>query len=473
MRFWLSFSLVVSCLAGQTDDLARLYQEARQAEATKDLNTAALRYEAILKIRPDLAEGFANLGNVYYQQGKPDKAAVAYKKAIALKPQLTGPYFFLGMISFHSRAYPEALRYLGHAAELEPQNPMVQSYLGYTRYAQANYREATQHLEKATADQDVLYHLSKCYGHLAQSSFEKLNRQFPDTLYTHLARAHLSETRQEWHDAAERYQAALRFLPDNIRLQQKAAWAAEKAEGKASVLSNENPDKLIDASLAYLYSPPASVEQELKAHKHATNATTAEQLYREGENYQILSYLASLSVIQLDPQSYRAKQLEAQLLESAGKDEEAVTKYKDVLRLEPKLKNTHFAIGNLYWKQQHFPEAKEELLRELEIDANHPQALYELGDIALTSGNPKEAEQYYLKALKYEPKMVEAHFALEKIYTDAGQYEKSIRYLNSALKIDASDPTPHYRLSRVYQKLGRTAESEKELRLFEAQRKRR
>jgi tetratricopeptide (TPR) repeat protein len=475
----LLFPIVVTSLIAQEEALARLYEEAQAAQASGQLSIATEKYEAIVRLRPDMAEAFANLGNLYYQQGKKDRAAPAYKRAIQLKPSLTGPYFFLGEIAFGEHSYSEALSYLKRAETLEPNNPLVRSYLGYTYYATASYENATRNLEQAAAvdpaDQEIMYHLSKSYGHLAQSSLSELKKRFPDSYYTHLARAHFYETVQDWQGAAEQYAAALQIKPDNAPLKEKADWTAAKVSAKEPSGNRPAPAEGIDGSLIYLYVPPQgeAVRTELLARQKALlelrrkPATTAESYYSLGETYQALSYLASLLVVQMDPKSARAHLLQAQYLESSGKEEDALNEYKEVIKNQAGLPNVHFAIGNLHWKNQRFDEAKTELLQELKVSPNHPHALYELGDIELTAGNDKEAEQHYLKALKYEPKMAEAHFALEKIYTGRGEYNKSLEHLRAGMKIDSSDPTPHYRLAQVYRKLNQPEASERELRIFE------
>ena len=481
LRFPLLLAMVSLPSATQDNNLLLLYRAAQTAQAAGQLAAATEKYETIVRLRPDMAEAFANLGNLYYQQGKRDLAALAYKKAIHLKPGLTGPYFFLGEIAFSGHAYPEALSYLKRAESLEPENPLVRSFLGYTYYAQASYENAARQLEQAAAldrsDQEIVYHLSKSYGHLAQSSLADLKKRFPDSFYTNLARAHYYETTQDWQDSANQYSAALEKKPGNARLKNKADWTAEKASGKDSAAGGAPYDELIDGSLMYLYSPPRgeSVRTEFLNRQKAAwtlrakPMATPEHYYLLGESYQTLSYLASLLVVAMDPKSYRAHLLQAQYLESSGKEEEAISEYTEVLRGQAELPNVHFAIGNLHWKNQRFADAKIELLRELDVNPNHPQALYELGDIELMAGTDTQAEQHYLKALKYEPDMVEAHFALEKIYTGRRDYERSLRHLREAMKIDPSDPTPHYRLAQIYRKLNQLEDSQKELRIFTEQ----
>ncbi len=58
---------LISVLRAQ-DGLTRLYADAQQAQASGDLATATRKYEAIIQLQPRMAEAYANLGNLYYQQ---------------------------------------------------------------------------------------------------------------------------------------------------------------------------------------------------------------------------------------------------------------------------------------------------------------------------------------------------------------------------------------------------------------------
>src|SRR4051794_26889355 len=191
------FLLTLPQLNLAQDDLAKLYSEAQQAQAAGDLETASARYEAIIRLRPQIAEAYANLGNARYQQGQMDRAKAAYTKAVQLKPELAGPHFFLGVIAFGEHDYSPALHHLQQADARQPSDPLILSYLGYTLYAQGDFRGAVRELERAASlnpsDIDVLYHLSKSYGHLAEESFTSLQQHFPTSPYIDLARAHSAE----------------------------------------------------------------------------------------------------------------------------------------------------------------------------------------------------------------------------------------------------------------------------------------
>jgi tetratricopeptide (TPR) repeat protein len=475
----LGVALAFALLAPAQSDLRQLYAEAQQAQAAGNLAVATGKYEAIVKLQPKMAEACANLGNLYYEQGQIERAKAAYRKAIEQKPELVGPQFLLGVIAFGEHDYSEALDHLGKAAASQPSNPMIYAYLGYTRFARSEFGEATTNLEKAYAlngtDIDVLYHLSKSYGHSADRAFAQLQSEFPGSVYTLLARAHLAEIKEDWADAAKQYGLALEKMPDNQRLREKARWSEAMATtGKATPPADSQKDELVDASVAYKDTPLSAPKLKEEITRWQSKLSGLESIdkddrrrYWQGEGYQALAYLTSLVVFELDQDSYRAHELRAQMFEESNNDDGAIREYREALKRKPDLQNIHFAIGTLYWKDQHLDNAWAELQMELKTNAHHPQALYELGDICAFTGRTSEAEKYFLQAVKLEPGMADAHYALEKIYTESGRYDKSLEQLQTALKLNASDSTAHYRLAVVYRKLGRPEDAQRELALFD------
>ena len=474
-------AILVSALAlpaAPQRDLSELYAEAQQAQASGDLGTATRRYEAIVQQQPRMAEAYANLGNLYYQQKQTERAKAAYRKAIEQKPELTGPHFFLGVIAFGEHDYSLALEHLGKAAGAPSPNPLIYAYLGYTRFARSEFGEAASSLEKANAlngtDIDVLYHLSKSYSHLAERAFAQLETQFPDSVYVMLARAHLAEGADDWAEASKQYGLALEKMPENARLREKSKWSAAKAAGKAVAPADVTRDELIDASAIYQDTPPAGVklaeeiaQWQAKLSSFASSGKSDRERYLTGEGYQALAYLTSIEVFALDRDSYRAHELRAQMLEASNNDDGAIEEYREALKAKPDLQNIHFAIGTLFWKDHRLDDAWPELQKEIKINPHHAQAFYELGDICAFTEKSAEAEKYFLEAVTLEPGMAEAHYALEKIYTGSGRYDKSLDQLQSALKLNPSEPTTHYRLAVVYRKLGRPQEAERELALFD------
>jgi len=344
---------VLIAAASAQDDLRKLYTDAQQAQASGDLATATSKYEAIIRLEPRMAEAYANLGNLYYQQGQAGRAKAAYRKALELKPELAGPHFFLGVIAFNERDYPAAIDNLNRATAEQPSNSLIHAYLGYTNFAFAKYRQAADALEKAAelkpADIDVQYHLSKSYAHLADQSFAQLEAQFGDTVYPVLVRAHLAEAKEDWKDAADQYALALRKLPGNARLLERKDLSSAKATGQSTKPGKVPDDEIIDGSLRYKDNPLAGpalkqeigrVRSDLRSRVNGNSGKPSDrQLYLEGENYQALAYLTSLEVLESDPDSYRAHELKAQLLEESNNDDGAIAEYREALKRKSDLQN--------------------------------------------------------------------------------------------------------------------------------------
>ena len=467
-----------ACFAFTQDaNLMALYQQAKSAEASGDYKSATANYEKIIRLRPDMAEAYANLGNLYYLQGETQKAETTFRKAMAIKPSLPGPHFFLGVFSFKKRAYHDALTFLEEAERLDPVNNLVQAYLGYTQFALHNYSQAAAHLEKAATsdakDSDVFYHLSKAYGNLAKEDFGNLEKSFAGSLYAMLARAHFYETQQNWDQALQNYQRVAAIQPDYPYIQEKIQEIGARKSGR-SVKTTGAIDPSVDGALALFYNPPANhkvleILEEYLQREHQLRAgegQSAAKLYELAESDQALSYLAGQWVFEIDPESFRAHEMKGQYYEASDDDEKAIAEYRKALQINPQLPNVHFVIGNLYWKRERLDEALPELKQELQTDPNHPQALYEMGDIFLAREQLADAEASFLKALKMEPDMKEANLALARIYTDRHQIGKAAAQLSRAAQIDPQDPTPHYRLSKLYQESGKTEAAQSELAIF-------
>jgi tetratricopeptide (TPR) repeat protein len=457
----------------------KLYQEAKAAEGRADYPAATHRYEKIVALRPDLAEAHANLGNLYYVQGKYDQAQRSFGKAAKLKPQLAGPHFFLGVLAFRSRDWPSAIGRLGKAAELDPANPLVQLQLGFTYYATGEYQKAIAHLETVAKqdnqNEDAWYHLSKLYGQMSRRYFDRLQVKWPDAYQTHLARAHFFEGQSNWTDAATEYEKA-QAKNGAIDVSARVQELRNRGQGNESAWKPVSEE--IDGSTRFLHQPPNVADSlaefwQLQAKVAGSNpdASTPEQLYTFAERYQLMSYLSATWLIGRNSDSYRAHQLKGQSLEAAGRNEEAVTEYRAALEKKSDLQTVHFAIGNIYWRGGQLEPALSELKKELEVNPNDPQAHYEIGDILFTQGDLETATTHYMKCLQFAPDTVEAHLALDRIYTGKGQNQQALQHLLKAAAIAPKDPTPHYRLWLLYRKLGKTAEAESERKMFEQLRK--
>lgn len=96
--------LLVCCFslsraAQQADDAAiqRYSRGAEEAMARKDADAAILALEKLAHLTPNNPEVFANLGAVYYAQGRYSEAAEAFHRALHLNPKIPNVPLMLGM----------------------------------------------------------------------------------------------------------------------------------------------------------------------------------------------------------------------------------------------------------------------------------------------------------------------------------------------------------------------------------------
>src|ERR1035438_4297949 len=104
--------------AASNDRAAGLTDQAQQAMAAGRFDAAEAAFLELTKLEPNVAELYANLGVVYFQEGKLDEAIDALRHALRLKPPLTRAKTLLAICLAESGHSAEALRSEEHTSEL-------------------------------------------------------------------------------------------------------------------------------------------------------------------------------------------------------------------------------------------------------------------------------------------------------------------------------------------------------------------
>ena len=84
----------------------------------------------MIRLKPDLAEAHANLGNALRDQGKQAEAAAEYREAIRLKPDDAATHANLGFALDASGRSAEAIEAWRRSVSLNPKQPNVWYWLG-------------------------------------------------------------------------------------------------------------------------------------------------------------------------------------------------------------------------------------------------------------------------------------------------------------------------------------------------------
>ena len=167
------------------------------------------------------------------------------------------------------------------------------------------------------------------------------------------------------------------------------------------------------------------------------------------------------------PQSFAAHKLNAEALEMQGKWEPAELEYEWMIKKDPNTPGIHFLLGRLLLSRPDAPadaaeRAKQEFLKEIQIDPNNAGAIYILGELDRRDQKWDEAISRYNQALKVDPNFGEAYLGLGYCLVNQKKYEDAIPPLRMAERFMPENPEVHNSLGTALQRSGHKDEAQKE-----------
>ncbi|MBF0104128.1 MAG: tetratricopeptide repeat protein [Deltaproteobacteria bacterium] len=143
----------------------------------------ALQYYMIgLKLNPNYGLARANMGIMYYKQGKYDEAMTYYRDAIEKEPGYLQSYIGLGLCFYKQGKYQEAIDSYNRVLKIRPSDDDAHFNLGNAFYKLRDYQKAIAHYVKALSLnpnlEDVYYNLALAYlqNGQHQESLEQFNK---------------------------------------------------------------------------------------------------------------------------------------------------------------------------------------------------------------------------------------------------------------------------------------------------------
>jgi tetratricopeptide (TPR) repeat protein len=134
-----------------TPRLESLLAEAQQAQAAGDYAAAANDYKQAVRIEPNMAQLWANLGLMQHECGDIGGAIESFQYARRLDPSLYVPNLFIGIDSAHLGKAQQAVPYLLASEKLNKNDPQAPLALGRTYIALRKFQAAAYQLERATS----------------------------------------------------------------------------------------------------------------------------------------------------------------------------------------------------------------------------------------------------------------------------------------------------------------------------------
>jgi predicted Zn-dependent protease len=169
------------------------------------------------------------------------------------------------------------------------------------------------------------------------------------------------------------------------------------------------------------------------------------------------------------PSSIQARRLQAEDLESQGKNEEAAAIYSKILEESPKTQGIHYRLGQLFLAEagSNGPtdRAKLEFQRELEVDPHDAACEFILGELARRTAQWDEAITHFTRASALDVGFAEAYLALGMTLNATGKFQEAVKPLENYVTMQPGDPAGHYQLAMSYARTGNKAGSTQQLAL--------
>lgn len=189
-------------------------------------------------------------------------------------------------------------------------------------------------------------------------------------------------------------------------------------------------------------------------------------------SYRIHSDLANRAILTMaiaDPESAELHQAMARELAKQGKTDQAVTDYREAIRINPRLAEVHTELGDLFYHsldQRVKSLAASEFHAALDVDPKDEKAELAIGVLAAQSGDLKTAYAYDSRALQLEPKDTDACTELAKVLIQMGRKDEARELFERAVQIDPSNYVAHFRLSTLYRQEGKKEEAKQQVELY-------
>jgi len=206
----------LACLAhSQESYLDQQYEAAQRALTAGNYPEAQRAFEELAQAHPEIAEIHANLGLIYFEERKFEKAIPELRRALKLKPALSNSATILAMSLSELGRYSEALPGLENgfrSADREMKRmcglQLERAYTGLHR--DSNAVEVALELASAYPnDPEILYHNGKIFGNFAYLTMRKLREVAPESAWRHLAAAEAYESQGSNNEAAAEYRRVL------------------------------------------------------------------------------------------------------------------------------------------------------------------------------------------------------------------------------------------------------------------------
>jgi tetratricopeptide (TPR) repeat protein len=161
------------------------------------------------------------------------------------------------------------------------------------------------------------------------------------------------------------------------------------------------------------------------------------------------------------PQSSRAHNNLAWILQQQGKAGEANAQYAQAIAIQPDYVTAHYDWGVALLGQGRVAEAIVQLEAAVRLAPDHADALLNLGNALMQVPRAAEAVACYERALRIKPG-ADAHYDLGVALAELDRHDEAAAHLRKALELAPDLAGAHFQLARLAELAGQPEDAERE-----------
>jgi tetratricopeptide (TPR) repeat protein len=446
-------------LWGQSDELAREAQHAKELMASGQFEQAIPIYQRIVKSMPGNTGVLLNLALAEHMAGHEREAVPHLEAVLKAQPNHTPALAALAQARLALNEPNLAIAPLEKVLAAEPKNREARGMLAAALLDGGRFDEAAaRYREVANADPNdarAWYGLGMSYQGLAISAFDKLQKNDPTSPYVSALVADTRVQKRQYRSAFFFYSEALKQLPNLHGIHAALAEVYRKTGHPDWAAAEDAKEAALPAADCKAH--PAECEfvaghdaQLTKLPRSA--APSPELLYWQAKAANELALQTFVRLGQLPP-SVEMHQVKAEIARAQGQHLESVQEWRAALELSPGNPRIERELAVSLFMASDYRAALDAATKLLKADPRSAEMNFVAGDSLLRLEQPEKAVPYLKAALAADPKLAAADASLGLSLSRLGKNAEAVPHLERALELD-DDGSLHFQLANAYRASG-------------------
>jgi tetratricopeptide (TPR) repeat protein len=250
---------------GADSSFAALVATAQQAQAAHNYTAAADAYRQALRLRPNMAELWANLGLMQQEAGDMPQSISSFEHASRLNPSLYVPNLFLGVDYAHAGRTKEAIVYLLKAVKENNTDPEPRMALGRAYTTLGDYSRAADAYTEAVhinpRQSSAWFALGIARLNQVETDSRRLVEQDQDSPYAKALFAESLDKQSRYAEAVRAYKSAMDSQPQPPCMHAELGWSLVKEQNPAEASAAFEADSTDQCALSALGQARLTIER--------------------------------------------------------------------------------------------------------------------------------------------------------------------------------------------------------------------